>query len=84
MTALHAVPLFIVQATVLRIHLNFVWAFGYNIIALPFASGLMYPLTQLQVRLGVPESLLSACHTFWEGGGGVTKAKRCIIGSRGA
>jgi hypothetical protein len=28
-----------------RIKLNFFWAVGYNIIALPFAAGLFYPLT---------------------------------------
>ncbi len=28
-----------------RIILNFVWAFGYNIIAVPIAGGLLYPWT---------------------------------------
>lgn len=25
--------------------LNFVWAFGYNVVAIPFAAGALYPLT---------------------------------------
>jgi hypothetical protein len=29
-----------------RILLNFVWAMGYNIIALPFAAGILYPIHQ--------------------------------------
>jgi len=28
-----------------RIRLNFVWAMGYNLFALPFAAGMLYPLT---------------------------------------
>jgi Cu+-exporting ATPase len=35
--------------TVTRIHLNFVWAFGYNIIALPFASGVFFPVLKWQL-----------------------------------
>lgn len=32
-----------------RIRLNFVWALGYNIIALPFAAGAFYPFTSLRL-----------------------------------
>jgi len=28
-----------------RIQMNFIWAMGYNALAIPFASGLMYPIT---------------------------------------
>eukprot|EP00756_Hemistasia_phaeocysticola_P004792 Hpha_TRINITY_DN13009_c0_g1::TRINITY_DN13009_c0_g1_i1::g.68838::m.68838/K17686/copA, ATP7; Cu+-exporting ATPase len=37
------------RATLLRIKLNFAWAFGYNIIALPFASGLFFPFLHDQL-----------------------------------
>jgi len=29
-----------------RIKMNFVWAMGYNLFALPFAAGMLYPITQ--------------------------------------
>jgi Cu+-exporting ATPase len=32
-----------------RIKMNFVWAVGYNLFALPFAAGLFYPWTQWRV-----------------------------------
>jgi hypothetical protein len=32
-----------------RILLNFVWAMGYNIIALPFAAGILYPFTDIKL-----------------------------------
>lgn len=32
-----------------RIKLNFLWAIGYNIIALPFAAGLFYPWTDWRI-----------------------------------
>lgn len=28
-----------------RIQMNFIWALGYNVFALPFAAGILYPLT---------------------------------------
>ncbi|ESL07904.1 copper-transporting ATPase-like protein [Trypanosoma rangeli SC58] len=43
-------------ATVRRVYGNFVWAFGYNLCILPFASGMLYPF--LHVRL--PPILASA------------------------
>jgi Cu+-exporting ATPase len=32
-----------------RIRLNFVWAMGYNLLALPFAAGILYPFTNFQL-----------------------------------
>eukprot|EP00997_Jenningsia_sp_PLL12_P008976 NODE_5843_length_548_cov_2.729459_g5100_i0.p1 GENE.NODE_5843_length_548_cov_2.729459_g5100_i0~~NODE_5843_length_548_cov_2.729459_g5100_i0.p1 ORF type:complete len:127 (-),score=41.01 NODE_5843_length_548_cov_2.729459_g5100_i0:4-384(-) len=37
------------KATLLRIRLNFIWAFGYNIIAIPIASGMFYPALRFQL-----------------------------------
>ena len=37
------------EVTLRRIKLNFLWAFGYNLLALPFASGLLFPLTRQQL-----------------------------------
>lgn len=35
--------------TVRRIYVNFVWAFAYNLLMLPLASGLLYPLLLFQL-----------------------------------
>ena len=35
------------RAVVARIRLNFVWALGYNLLALPLAAGVLYPSTQI-------------------------------------
>jgi len=32
-----------------RIHINFVWAFGYNCVGIPFAAGVFYPLLLVQL-----------------------------------
>lgn len=32
-----------------RIRLNYVWAMGYNVIMIPFAAGVFYPCTHMQV-----------------------------------
>lgn len=32
-----------------RIHINFAWAFGYNLVGIPFASGILYPLLLIQL-----------------------------------
>jgi Cu+-exporting ATPase len=37
------------NATVTRIYLNFLWAFLYNIVALPFASGVLFPALHWQL-----------------------------------
>ena len=34
-----------------RIRLNYVWAMGYNVIMIPFAAGVFYPCTHMQVSL---------------------------------
>ncbi|KAI8871523.1 hypothetical protein GQ42DRAFT_177823 [Ramicandelaber brevisporus] len=37
--------LFDLSATVLRrVKLNFAWAFGYNLLAIPIAAGILYPI----------------------------------------
>ena len=33
------------QVVLRRIIVNFIWAMGYNLVALPFAAGLLYPFT---------------------------------------
>eukprot|EP00803_Ostreobium_quekettii_P002686 evm.model.scf_574.7 EVM.evm.TU.scf_574.7 scf_574:50425-50808(-) len=35
--------------TFARIQLNFVWAFGYNILMIPLAAGVLYPAFQIQL-----------------------------------
>ncbi|ORC91649.1 putative copper-transporting ATPase-like protein [Trypanosoma theileri] len=35
--------------TVRRVYGNFIWAFGYNIVMLPLASGMLYPLLQIKL-----------------------------------
>ena len=43
-TALH------LAATVMRrIRINFAWAFGYNVLAIPVAAGLLYPMLLIQL-----------------------------------
>ena len=37
------------KTTMNRIKLNFLWAFGYNVVALPFAAGLTFPLFHSQL-----------------------------------
>jgi Cu+-exporting ATPase len=37
------VSLDIARQTYNRIKMNFIWAFGYNIIAIPIAAGVFYP-----------------------------------------
>jgi len=34
-----------------RIRLNYVWAMGYNVVMIPFAAGVFYPCTHMQVSL---------------------------------
>eukprot|EP00736_Rhodelphis_marinus_P005792 Rmarinus@m.8081 len=33
-----------------RIRMNFVWAFGYNVLMIPMAAGLFYPLMQMRIH----------------------------------
>lgn len=32
-----------------RIKLNYIWAMGYNIVMIPVAAGVLYPVTRMQV-----------------------------------
>merc|ERR1712070_170506 len=43
LTALH-----LSRVVMSRIRLNFVWAFGYNLVGIPLAAGLLYPTLGLQ------------------------------------
>jgi len=36
------------QVVMRRIRLNFVWAFGYNVVGIPLAAGVLYPLLHIQ------------------------------------
>ena len=48
---LQGIPIILKLArmTLRRIKMNFVWAFGYNLLALPIAAGLTFPLVQEQL-----------------------------------
>lgn len=37
------------RATFNRIRLNYFWAMAYNVVMIPFAAGLFFPLTKMQV-----------------------------------
>ena len=37
-----------------RIRLNYFWAMAYNVIMIPFAAGVFYPCTHMQVMLLLP------------------------------
>jgi len=43
-TALH-----LSRVVMRRIRINFAWAFGYNLVGIPFAAGVFYPLTMVQL-----------------------------------
>lgn len=45
------------KKTISRIHLNYVWALGYNVLGVPVAAGILFPF--LGVRL--PPWLAGAC-----------------------
>ena len=32
-----------------RIRINFIWAFGYNLVGIPFAAGVLYPVLLIQL-----------------------------------
>lgn len=45
-----------------RIKLNYIWAMGYNIVMIPVAAGVLYPVTRMQVPPWVAgQSLCSTC-----------------------
>ena len=37
------------RATMRRIYINFIWAFGYNVVGIPFASGVFFPGARLHL-----------------------------------
>jgi len=45
------------RVTFRRIRLNFVWALGYNIVAIPLAAGVLYPATGFQLPPGVAAAM---------------------------
>ena len=55
-TALH-----LSRVVMRRIRLNFVWAFGYNIVGIPLAAGLLYPCYGIQL----PPMFAGAPHPPW-------------------
>lgn len=48
------------RTTFQRILLNFIWAYGYNIIAIPLAAGALYPLTHTLVPPWVAAAAMAA------------------------
>ena len=45
------------RKTMLRIRLNYVWALGYNVLAMPIAAGILFPFTGIRL----PPWLAGAC-----------------------
>lgn len=45
------------RKTISRIRLNYVWALGYNVFAVPIAAGILYPFTGIRL----PPWLAGAC-----------------------
>ena len=39
-----------------RIRLNYFWAMAYNVVMIPFAAGVFYPCTHMQVRPRLPSA----------------------------
>ena len=44
-----------------RIKLNYIWAMGYNIVMIPVAAGVLYPVTRMQVPPWVAGHHSSSC-----------------------
>lgn len=47
-----------------RIKLNYIWAMGYNIVMIPVAAGVLYPVTRMQVPPWVAGQSLSCTTCF--------------------
>jgi Cu+-exporting ATPase len=45
------------RVTFRRIRLNFIWAVGYNVVAIPLAAGVLYPATGFQLPPGVAAAM---------------------------
>lgn len=45
------------RKTMFRIRLNYVWALGYNVLAMPVAAGILFPFTGIRI----PPWLAGAC-----------------------
>lgn len=45
------------KKTLARIHLNYVWALGYNVLGIPVAAGILFPFTGIRL----PPWLAGAC-----------------------
>ena len=48
------------RTTFNRIRLNYVWALGYNLLMVPVAAGVLFPLTHVQL----PPWVAGACMAF--------------------
>mmetsp|Transcript_32243 Transcript_32243/g.73912 ORF Transcript_32243/g.73912 Transcript_32243/m.73912 type:complete len:162 (-) Transcript_32243:448-933(-) len=50
-SALHdvSISLHLARAVMRRIRINFVWAFGYNLIGIPLAAGVFFPIFLIQL-----------------------------------
>ncbi len=49
-----------------RIRLNYFWAMAYNVVMIPFAAGVFYPCTHMQVSWhawGIPHTGCLCCFT---------------------
>lgn len=46
-----------------RIKLNYIWAMGYNIVMIPVAAGVLYPVTRMQVPPWVAGQSLYRCRS---------------------
>jgi len=51
------------RVTYRRIRLNFAWALGYNLIAIPIAAGVLYPATGFHLPPGIAAAF-EALSTF--------------------
>ncbi|KAJ0793113.1 putative translocase [Helianthus annuus] len=48
------------RKTIARIHLNYVWALGYNILGMPIAAGVLFPFTGIRLPPWLAGALMAA------------------------